>query len=444
MKKRTCYHLITIAILYLLPLKNIAQSQALFLGTKTPYPAPAKNNYTVAPAGFKPVFINYTGRHGSRFLTKAGSDITVLQVLVLAEKNNQLTDLGKQIARMTERFLTIEKDNYENITLLGEEEQTGIGKRMLDNYSNAFKGNGLEIVTTHKKRTRQSADAFLKAFSTYTGKKKYRAAPDSLDDVLRFYDVAPAYEEYKNASLVQNSIDSLDNDPRTKSTAANVCSKIFTSPLAATDAVSFAKKLHDLYCVQFSVPEEMKHKGFTNDSIDFGIAFEQKDLEWLDFLDGAEDFLEKGPGPDTLGIQVKVAVPLLADYITSTDQFIHKTRKADAILRFTHAEAISPFATLLGIPIASIPSASVYSYNKHWKAASIIPLSANINWILYCNGKQYLVKVLLNEKETALPIPTTTYPFYKWNDVKEYYEKKMRLLQADPKQDMHKYLLELK
>ena len=101
------------------------------------------------------------------------------------------------------------------------------------------------------------------------------------------------------------------------------------------------------------------------------------------------------------------------------------TKQEDAILRFTHAEAISPFATLLGIPQASIPAASVYEYNKHWSAAAIIPLSANIQWIVYSNGTEYLVKALLNEKEVSLPLPAKLWPYYSWEDVRKYYQQKL-------------------
>jgi hypothetical protein len=138
-----------------------------------------------------------------------------------------------------------------------------------------------------------------------------------------------------------------------------------------------------------------------------------------------------------------VALPLLADFLSSTEAAIGNKAAPDARLRFTHAEAIAPFATLLGLPQASIPSASIYQYYTHWKAESIAPLSANIQWILYSNGKDYLVKVLLNENETALPLPTDTYPFYRWEAVKTYYLDKLRRLHASPQQDMQRYLREL-
>lgn len=451
--------IILILFSYLCAVNTVAQTNS-FSGTKTPYREP-KQAYTPPPAGFKPVFVNHVGRHGARFLTKAGSDVNVLQLLSLAQKDNGLTPVGIKLKEMTTRFLSIEKGNYENITQLGREEQAGIGKRMISQYKDAFKGRGLEVVTTYKVRTQQSAEAFLKGFGSYKGKKIFHITPDSLDDVLRFYDLSPAYQEYKKSPAVEVPVDSLNNDARTKKTAERVCARVFTPSFlnaffkkditietgrkqVKMDPVSFTEYLYDLYCVQLSIPVEMHEKGYAASSIDFGIAFDQKDFEWLSFKNDAADFLEKGAGTDTLGIQVKVATPLLAEFVNSTEAIINNEKHADAILRFTHAEAISPFATLLGVPQASSPSSSIYQYNKHWQAASIIPLSANIQWIIYSNGKEYLVKMLLNEKETKLPLATSSWPYYKWNDVKQYYLGKLQALQTGPKQDMHRYLTELK
>jgi hypothetical protein len=416
--------LITIFIFFLASAS--AQTKPLHAGTKTPYPAPAQQ-YTPPPDGFTPAFVNYVGRHGARFFTKAGSDVEALDVLIKAQKSNALTSQGKQILAMTQRFISIQKNNYENITGLGKEEQLNIGKRLLYNYPTAFTGKGLEIFATHKVRTQQSATAFLDSFTGYTGKKQSHIIPDSLDTNLRFYDLSPTYQAYKKSTAVSKPVDSLHNDPKTVQIAKAVFNRIF-KPTFHSDAVTFVIGLYDMYCGQFSILAEMKQHAYAPKTIDFNIAFTPQQLQWFDFINGAEDFLEKGAARDTLGIQATVAAPLLIDFINTTGAFIDHTKQVDAILRFTHAEAISPFATLLGIPQASVPSATIYQYNQHWSAESIIPLSANIQWIVYSNGSEYLLKVLLNEKETRLPIPTLQYPYYKWEDVKQYYLKKLKSL----------------
>src|ERR1700754_1950252 len=79
-----------------------------FLGTKTPYAAPA-SAYTTVPTGYHPLFVNYVGRHGARFLTKAGADIGTLKVLDAAADQQGLTLLGQQVRNAVRRLCVLEK-----------------------------------------------------------------------------------------------------------------------------------------------------------------------------------------------------------------------------------------------------------------------------------------------------------------------------------------------
>jgi hypothetical protein len=156
-------------------------------------------------------------------------------------------------------------------------------------------------------------------------------------------------------------------------------------------------------------------------------VFSARDLSWFNIINSASDFYEKGPAENVNGIQVTIAAPLLRDLINTTDSAI-RFRNFDAVLRFTHAEAISPLATLMGIPQASKTSNSVFTFSDVWNASEIIPMSANIQWILYSNGKSFLIRILLNEKEVNLPVETKTNPYYTWNDVRSYYLNKLSFI----------------
>lgn len=423
-----------------------SSSQLPYLGTKTPY-SPPPMDYTSPPPGYRPVFISHVGRHGARFLTKAGADQQVTEVLAVAEKRHVLTSMGQLVAVIAGRLQAAGKGNYERITLKGGEEQSGLGQRMRDLYAPVFTGRGLEVVTTWKLRTQQSAEAFLKGFGKYPGPRNDQRAPDSMDTTLRFYDLSPAYQRYKKGGAVKASLDSLDKDARTPAVARRVCERLFKEGfvqelMASGKGVAFADDLYDLYAIAWSMSGELSAAGHPEDKEGLRVAFSRDDLEWLDFRSGAADFLEKGPGFDSVGIQVKVAAPLLADFINSLDKAVRQPDSAtDAILRFTHAEAIAPFAALLGIRGASTPVRSIYQYHDHWQAGSIIPLSANIQWILYTGGDgSHLVKVLLNEKEVVLPVATRTWPYYRWEDLRAYYVKKLFFLHTGLRENMEAYL----
>src|SRR5581483_3297892 len=150
---------------------------------------------------------------------------------------------------------------YEHITMLGVAEQRAIGRRMLSLYPGVFRGRGLDVAVTYKVRTKQSADALLQGMEGYSGPVHFSRA-DSLDAVLRFYDLSPAYLKYKKSAAVKRGVDTVDSDPRTAAVATAVWSRLFTPVFWAGRAVAaervFADELYDLYSLQFSLPGEIK------------------------------------------------------------------------------------------------------------------------------------------------------------------------------------------
>ena len=119
--------------------------------------------------------------------------------------------------------------------------------------------------------------------------------------------------------------------------------------------------------------------------------------------------------------------------------FINKKNK-DAVLRFAHAETIAPFAALLELKGASEATTNIKQYRKLWDASKIIPLSANIQLILYNTPNGYFIKILLNEKEARLPLAAVNGCYYNWEKVKAFYIHKLNKMQVGLNDNMHQYL----
>ncbi len=422
---------------------HVCKAQDNYLNTKTPY-HPQQTNYTPEPKGFKPVFINYTGRHGARFQTSADKDQLVIAVLKQADQQHQLTTEGAVLLAQLQLFQQIEQNSYGELTLLGKEEQEHIAARMSTAYPGVITNGKLLLETTDKLRTQQSAKAFLKGLPYYDAAGSTSIIfPAASDSILRFYDLSEAYKTYEKSAQIKIHIDSLLNDERTATASFDICKTIFTKEFIqhfsdgsikddkqqSISSTTFSLALYDIYCSTFATSEELKTANNTIHTT-LNKVFNNRILQWFDTITSASDFYEKGPAEDASGIQATIAIPLLYDLLKTTDTAINQ-KKYDAVLRFTHAEAISPLAALMEISQASTTSSSVFDFYKGWKAADIIPMSANIQWILYSNGKTYLLKILLNEKEIALPVATKTYPYYNWNDVKTYYLNKIASLRKN-------------
>jgi len=416
-----------------------------FLGSKTLYQS-QQQHYSPLPKGYLPVFINHVGRHGARHLTKDVNSSYLYQLILHADSLKGLTAAGKMLEEKILRLEKVEKKNFKSISLRGKEEQQQLAERMYANNRNVFKTKTpvLNIAYTKEIRTLQTSEAFLTALKT-----RATGTLTSIhlnDTTLRFYDMSPAYDAYKeDGDWIQN-LQQLRTFLHYDTLASTIIQTFFTTSflktLNAKDNDKFTTDLFGFITILNSIREEITAAGYTFNDIDMQSFLSCAQLAVLSNIDNAEDFLEKGPGTNVNGMQVKIAVPLLADFIRSTDEYI-KTKTVNAQLRFGHAETIAPYAALLGFTSATVPAKKVTGIYQVWKADKVIPLSANIQWILYQKpgSKNYLVRFLLNEKETAVKgLTTTTFPYYKWADVRLFYIKKLGTFNAGLNTDYVKYL----
>jgi len=433
-------------------------------GTKTTY-VPLQTVYSTPPEGYEPVFINYAGRHGARHLTSITADSIMFLVLQKAEQQHAITDEGKKLKQMDSLLLIVEKGNVSFISERGKEELQAIAKRMAQNFSTVFANKQGEIVvsTTKKERTKQSAKAFLKGLNPDTTQKISMNYND--DDLLAFYDVAPSYKTFKETGKWKSVFENIQQTEKAKKLYEELPKAFFTPEFIKTlethslvfsnkkgnnavyDSKMFVDGFYDACSIVASLDTEIIKAGNTINDLDFSSLVSCSDLEELEYINSAEDFLVKSSGIEENGIQVRIAAPLLLSFVQATDDYI-ATKKVIANLRFAHAETIAPFAAILGITGASEPikQENILDYNKQWKCETIIPLSANIQMILFKNkANNYLVKFLLNEKEVTINgLKDIGTPFYyNWTDVKKFYSNKLDKMNLHAGENVHDYLMKI-
>jgi multiple inositol-polyphosphate phosphatase / 2,3-bisphosphoglycerate 3-phosphatase len=306
-----------------------------------------------------------------------------------------------------------------------------------------------ETTITKEIRTKQTAAAFINQL------KKLTSNSDSVvytvnDTTLRFYDLAPAYVQFEDSGSWQKNIAEIKQKVAYNQQVNTFCKTVFTpeflQSISAEEKADFVSDVYGFYTILFSLKKEaaQAHLAISADSIKHFFTTQQ--LTALGTADRAEDYFVKGPGENVNGVQVKMAAPLLADFIHTTDAFI-RSGKAPLYLRFSHAETIIPFAALLQLTGADKPVKNSLAFNDAiWNASTIAPLSANIQWILYRNkatGK-YLIKTLLNEKEVNITgLKTNTFPYYDWEKVKAFYLQKLQSLQLASSTNYYQYLQQL-
>lgn len=421
-----------------------------FSGTKALY-VPQQLSYTKPPLGYKPVFINYVGRHGARHLTKDVNSFFVFSFLQKADSLESLTEDGKKLKQMMLLLESIEKKNNKSISYEGISEIEGIADRMFQNNKEVFdvKYPLTSVMVTPEKRTSQTATAFLNSLKKKTGIQNN--IPQNINDtLLRFFDFSPAYTKFEEEGNWKQTFLQLRKIKNYDSLLLQISSRFFKKDFLSTikneDLDKFVTDIFGFVTIIPSIKKEIQEKGYDLKGMNFQSFFTCDELNILGKIDAAEDFLLKGPGTDNSGIQTKISAPLLVNFIVTTDSFI-KNKQSSLKLRFAHAETIAPFAAFLNINNASQSCTDISVFTQSWKAEEIVPLSANIQWILYekKGSKDYLLRVLLNEKEVSIRgITTKAFPYYSWNEIKNFYIHKLQDLNLNiHSSNLYQYLLQV-
>jgi hypothetical protein len=166
-----------------------------------------------------------------------------------------------------------------------------------------------------------------------------------------------------------------------------------TKVQSLTDAVSM---LYNLYAIAPAMVNEAK--------VDFSKYIAPAQAQVFAFLQDAQDFYQMGPSVQEANpVTYKMAQALQDDFFHEVDQIAAGDLSHAAKLRFTHAEIICPFASILGLKnvFVPVPAAQTYSYATNpWRGEAVAPLAANVQWDVYTDASHDLiVKMLYNEKE---------------------------------------------
>ena len=451
-----------------------------YAGTAMPYPL-IKNLPVLNHDGMVPFYINHLGRHGARFptsgralekvrnvlilaeqekrLTVKGQELlaTVLRlseafegqwgelsavgkqeqkgiaerttsgralekvrnVLILAEQENRLTVKGQELLATVLRLSEAFEGRWGELSAVGEQEQKGIAERMLLRYPEIFVDSArIEAIASYIPRCISSMDAFLsgmeKQDSSLVIKK---SAGKQYNPLLRFFDLNKPYVYYKEKGDWISLYESFVQD---KIVFTPVMKRIFLTSGQETE-----QEKREFVMALFSIAAILP---------DTGLSFNMKgilnDKEWYGYwqTQNLRQYLTKSAAPVGNMLPVAIAWPLLSEFIQTTEQAINGQSDNRVDLRFAHAETVIPFVALMGIGKTDIQIASPDSVSIYWKDYEIAPMAANVQWVFYRDKNcQVWVKILLNEQEVTIPVVTSFFPYYRWEEVCHYLKQRIAI-----------------
>lgn len=412
--------LVAVVTMAQLPKDEISADPRLSGSNHLAYPGPLQSRLTPAPKGYRPFYISHYGRHGSRYLIGPDEYDVPVKVLARADSLGKLTPLGRDVLRRARLLKEEARGRLGELTPLGAEQHRQIARRMYERFPEVFKGNvtvdakstvvircilsmenELQELLLHNPKLDIKHDAsehdmyyMNQSDPSLSSQKMPRRALVAWNDFCACHvSRAPLMKRlFNDDTYVKYEVDTLDLGNRLFKLAANVQS----SPLG--EKIS----LFDI---------------FTKDELyNFWMA------------DNASWYIGYGACKLNGATQPYSQRNLLRNIIHQADSCI-ALEHPGATLRFGHETMVLPLTCLLGINGYDLETDDLESLvDKGWINYKVFPMGANIQLVFYRRNaadKDVLVKVLLNENEATLPVPTDCAPYYHWNDFKAYYQKKL-------------------
>ncbi len=362
---------------------------------------------TPAPKGYKPFYISYYGRHGSRSNSDGKQYLRLQKGLLAAQKDGQLTPDGELLLSVTERVIKGHDGMNGHLTPRGRREHATIAERMYRRYPDVFRKGSKKIcaISSTVPRCIISMTAFTNRLMTL--QKDLDIDIDTGENFMKYIGRGDTQEiRDRNKPILDSLYKTFPKD------STSFLPLIFKDPGCAHQYFPSVYKLEkDIYATAKSTD------AFDIEENLFRFVPEQAVYNWSNHT-GMYIYLNHANSLESGDIRVPRASRLAADIISRADEVIAGAPRA-ADLRFGHDWPLVGLFCYLGLEGVS-ERMSLEQASGKWVAAIYTPFAGNLQIIFYRNKKQdILVKFLMNEKETLIPELTAVEgPYYRWSDVK--------------------------
>ena len=384
----------------------------LATGNYCNYPLPS-GHVTPAPEGYEPFYVSHYGRHGARYMTDDDPYKYIIGKLDTAQTRGWLTDKGQEVLLRLRRAAADAWNRDGDLTRLGALQHQGIAHRLATNYP------ALLMQPVDVRANSSTVRRCILSMANFCQELK------SMNPQLNITMDASKHDMYyltpnDSIDIPQKGIDDplyekLDQFRHEKLNGRHQMALLFKDPAVVGDFVDgyqLADGLWNIASDMHCLPElELSFNDlFTVDELIDG--FRVYNASWC-LWEG----LMPGSRPNYYAIY-----PLLQNFLDEADQLIASGGR-QVRLRFGHDSVVLPFAFILGVKEAIHGTDDMENLHNTFAIFRLIPMAGNVQLIFFRKqgSDDILVKFLMNENETSVPIATDCYPFYHWKDVSAHY-----------------------
>ena len=415
---------------YLSPLTSTCTAQpVLDIIKKNPaYAACNYNTYpdslyklTPAPKGKRPFYISHYGRHGSRYINNSNGYNIPYAMIMQAETVDELTPIGKKVLAEMQTILQHSEHRWGDLAEYGRLQHVWIAQHMMKQFPEVFEGNAwVEAKSTTVPRCIISMGTELNTFAQRYPNLEIRQEASKRD----MWYMNHQDQVIKRGKLSPEAKQAFNKFISTRMGNSRVMELIFKNPDIVKQIVD--ENDFSYYLMKMGLFQLNTHLYQNTFLIDI---FKPEELYLLWQVDNALWFAQYANFTPNYGGQYPYTQRhLLRKIINDADSCLHMVRHG-AQLRFGHDTVLLPLVCLLGINGYDLRSDNLEEIeSKGWWCSDIFPMASSLQFIFYRSSpkdKDILFKVLLNEQEARLPIPTDCAPYYHWRDFRRHYLKKI-------------------
>lgn len=375
---------------------------------------------TPAPEGYKPFHLEHYGRHGSRWHIGSYNYDHPYELLKKAHEAGKLTPLGEQVfdivVEVRDEFI---KGRDGELSDKGAIQHQEIGRRMALNYPEIFTPE-----TNIDARSTIVIRSILSMFNALNGIQSVVPDINIKTDASRADMWYMNYNDTTMRRILNHADSTVLKDFRQKhANKGDYLKKIFNDQAYAQDSIG--PSLFNPLFVLLNNTQSHYDQPWITDQV---FTVEEARERWLGR--NASWFLESGNSKITENHQPFSQRNLLLNMIESADTAMVSDGKS-VNLRYGHDTIIMPLSCLMelnefGQEINDLEDLAALG----WHDYKAIPMGGNIQMVFYrpensVNPDEVLVKVLLNEEEAVIPLPGEKGPYYNWNNLRNYYLKKL-------------------
>lgn len=379
------------------------------------YPGPSAKQLTKAPAGYAPFYISHYGRHGSRYMSNNEYYVSAIQKLDSAKQLGILTAKGEEVL---EKLKTGYADAWHrdgDLTSLGARQHQDIARRMYERFP--------ELLSQPLKIDAKSSTSRRCMLSMFNFCQELQSQNPSLEISMNASkrDMKYVVEDLGIKPEVTPESDGFEQQRAAIFEGAHNPQRLMASLFSDQEKASRIINGRDLMEALYNVAEDLQNVPELNISLIDVFTKDELFNMWTGYNAGW--LLNTGLVPGSTPYYQQQQ-EVLDSIVSMADQVICKGVPT-VTLRFSHDSSVLPLAYLIGLKEARGGKTDIANLYKYISIDKIIPMAANIQMIFYRKegSDDVLVKFLLNENETSVPMKIDCYPYYHWKAVKEQIKK---------------------